>query len=252
MERPVSEFAKDRNRSDGTAIHCKPCRRAYYKANASTIQQKHRDWAKDPNNHVKMAEWYSLNNERRFFYRRANNVCGTGSGRTNQLEKAVDLARLWKRQRGVCAVTGWRLDRETAQLDHIQAKVNGGTNAIENLRWVHRDVNYAKRDLTDAAFFRLCSAVVDHQRSRTREHTLSPFMEGDDGCKHFIDLAEVDTAPVEQSAGDNGVNSAEAYSRKGHGHAEPSRSNAEGATTIPKGSRAKRPQAPHIQRWMMT
>ena len=168
IERAVSEFAKDKNRSDGTAIHCKPCLRAYYKVNAATIQDKHREWKANPDNQAKMVEWHSLHHERRFFYYRASNVCGTGEQRTNQLEKAIELAQLWKRQRGVCAVTGWRLDGKNAQLDHIKAKVTGGTHALDNLRWIHRDANYAKRDLTDEAFLRLCSAVVKYQRTSIR------------------------------------------------------------------------------------
>jgi 5-methylcytosine-specific restriction endonuclease McrA len=156
----VSEFARDRNRTDGVAIHCKPCRRVYVTANAATIQKKHREWMDNPDNREKMLEWYGLNMERRFFYFRANNHCGSGDNRINQNEFALDLARLWKKQRGVCAVTGWRLDKDNSQLDHITPKSLGGSTAIENLRWVHRDVNYAKRDLTDDAFIRLCQAVV--------------------------------------------------------------------------------------------
>ena len=88
--------------------------------------------------------------------------------------------------------------------------------------------------------------LVEYQQNRTRECSLSPFIGKDNGHQHIVDLAEVDTAPVEQSAGDNEVNSVEAYSPQGHGHAEPSRSNAEGLTTIQRWSRAKRPEAPRV------
>lgn len=165
-ERTVSQFARDRNRADGIAIHCKPCRKAYCAANASTIQQKMREWNERPDNRDKMVEWHAQNFQRRFFYQRANNHCGSGDSRINQRDLALTLAKLWKKQHGVCAVTGWRLDKDNAQLDHIVPKKLGGLTVAENLRWVHRDVNYAKRDLTDEAFIRLCSAVVNNQGTK--------------------------------------------------------------------------------------
>ena len=163
-ERTVSEFARDRNRADGIAIHCKPCRKIYNAVNAATIRQKQREWVAQPGNYDRAQEWKLLFRERRFFYVRAGNHCGSGENRTNQTERALELARLWKTQRGMCAVTGWRLDKENAQLDHIVPKSKGGDNAISNLRWIHRDVNYSKRDMTDEVFFRLCSAVVNNLR----------------------------------------------------------------------------------------
>lgn len=72
---------------------------------------------------------------------------------------AWQLARLWIRQRGICALTGQRLDR-SAQVDHILAKSRGGTNEISNLRWVCKEVNLARRDLHDAEFIALCADVV--------------------------------------------------------------------------------------------
>ena len=164
--RTVRDFARDRNRADGVAIHCKPCVRAYNAGHGATIQQKKREWNENPANFDKMVEWYLLHRDRRFFYYRASNHCGAGDTRRNQREVALELAHLWKQQRGVCAVTGRKLDKENAQLDHIVPKSKGGETTTSNLRWVHRDVNYAKRELTDEAFLRLCSDVVEYQRSR--------------------------------------------------------------------------------------
>jgi hypothetical protein len=42
----------------------------------------------------------------------------------------------------------------------------GGTHDVSNLRWVHRDANQAKHALTDAAFYRLCTAVAATLRPR--------------------------------------------------------------------------------------
>jgi 5-methylcytosine-specific restriction endonuclease McrA len=70
-----------------------------------------------------------------------------------------ELAALWKRQRGRCALTGRRLDR-TAQLDHKLPKARGGTDDIWNLQWLCEDANLAKRAMTDAEFAALCGEVT--------------------------------------------------------------------------------------------
>ncbi len=68
---------------------------------------------------------------------------------------AFDLASIWRKQRGMCALTGRKLDR-TAELDHKHPKARGGKDELSNLQWVTREANRAKRDLTDAEFLALC------------------------------------------------------------------------------------------------
>lgn len=103
---------------------------------------------------AKMREYYS----RRFFWGRAMKLRGPGRA------TAHDLAKIWKSQRGRCALTGRRLDR-SAQLDHIQPRVKGGGDERSNLRWVCAAINYAKRDLTDSELMELCIDVVEFHRS---------------------------------------------------------------------------------------
>ncbi len=98
----------------------------------------------------KMREYYA----RRFFWGRAMKLRGPHRATT------VDLARLWKQQRGRCALTGRRLNRDNAQLDHIVAKARGGTDEIGNLRWLCTEANLARRELSDAEFVALCSDVM--------------------------------------------------------------------------------------------
>lgn len=98
---------------------------------------------------LKMRNYYT----RRFFWGRAMKL--RGPDRASYKE----LAQLWKAQRGICALTGRRLDR-FAEVDHIIPKSRGGTDHISNLRWVCRTVNLAKRDLTDAEFSALCNEVI--------------------------------------------------------------------------------------------
>lgn len=113
----------------------------------------------------KRNEWHRRNRDRqitamrayyarRFFWARAMKLRGQDRA------SAADLAKLWRRQRGRCALTGWRLTKETAHLDHVVAKASGGTDALTNLRWLSNDANLAKRALTDAQFVALCGAVM--------------------------------------------------------------------------------------------
>ena len=103
--------------------------------------------------HAKNREQHCANmrayQRRRFFWWRARRLDVTPR----------QLATLWKRQKGHCALTGRRLDR-SAQLDHIQPRAKGGGNQLDNLRWVCQEVNLAKRDLTDQEFLTLCGDVM--------------------------------------------------------------------------------------------
>ena len=98
---------------------------------------------------AKMRDYYA----RRFFWGRAMKLRGAGRATFRE------IARLWKAQRGRCALTGRRLDRE-AQLDHILPRARGGGDEITNLRWVCNAANLAKRDMTDAEFETLCADVM--------------------------------------------------------------------------------------------
>jgi 5-methylcytosine-specific restriction endonuclease McrA len=91
---------------------------------------------------------------RRFFWNRANKLRSATAASFNE------LAGLWKKQRGLCALTGERLTRQNAELDHIIPKARGGDDSLSNLRWVTKEVNRAKRDLTDAEFIALCGNVM--------------------------------------------------------------------------------------------
>ena len=86
---------------------------------------------------------------RRFFWGRAMKLRGPDRATT------VELARMWRRQRGACALTGRRLDR-SAQLDHVVAKARGGGDNIGNLRWVCAMVNTCKRQYSDSEWLDLC------------------------------------------------------------------------------------------------
>ena len=73
---------------------------------------------------------------------------------------AADLMRLWWRQRGRCALSGIKLDRD-AHLDHAVPKAVGGASTIKNLRWVDPRVNMMRGHLEDKMFADLCAQVAE-------------------------------------------------------------------------------------------
>lgn len=115
------------------------------------MRAKGRAWhyANRPANLIKMRDYYA----RRFFWGRAMKLRGEGRATFR------DLASLWHKQRGRCALTGRRLDR-LAQLDHIVARARGGSDEKSNLRWLCKEANLARRELSDAEFVALCRDVV--------------------------------------------------------------------------------------------
>lgn len=102
----------------------------------------------------KQAAYYRDLKLSNFFEWRARlfNRCGTK-------HTAADLRALWDAQGGLCALTGRPLS-PTAQLDHKVPVSRGGGHGLANMRWVAKEANLAKRDLTDAEFLRLCTEVI--------------------------------------------------------------------------------------------
>jgi 5-methylcytosine-specific restriction endonuclease McrA len=115
--------------------------REYQRSIRSLNPEKHRKSLRD---------YYA----RRFFWGRAMKLRGDNRA------SFKELARLWKKQRGLCALTGRKLIR-TSQLDHIIPKARGGSDRLENLRWVCMEINLAKRDLLDDELIKLCKDVVN-------------------------------------------------------------------------------------------
>jgi 5-methylcytosine-specific restriction endonuclease McrA len=65
-----------------------------------------------------------------------------------------------KRQRLICPLTGRKLDGNTMSVDHIAPISKGGSHELSNLQFVHIDANYAKRNLLQEDFIRLCNEVA--------------------------------------------------------------------------------------------
>jgi 5-methylcytosine-specific restriction endonuclease McrA len=176
VERPLTDFVKDKlrmaQRTQGHHPSCKACRSQYYQQNRERILAQYKEYRTANVEALKLERHKYIS--RRFFYKRASNMMTRGNyERTSLPEKTAEISRLWKKQRGICPVTGRRLNRENAQIDHILPITRGGTHDIANLRWVHKDINYAKRDLIDAEFFRLCLDVASYLKKLSKPDGLN-------------------------------------------------------------------------------
>jgi hypothetical protein len=77
-----------------------------------------------------------------------------------------ELADLFDKQNGKCALTGWDLilekdSRNTASIDRIDSS-KGYT--VDNVQWVHKQVNIAKNTLSQERFLEICKSVVENKQ----------------------------------------------------------------------------------------
>lgn len=81
--------------------------------------------------------------------------------RLGSTDYAEVIIKIWEQQEGKCALTLESLTPGNgASLDHIVPTSNGGTHDPSNLRWVTREANRAKSDLSDDDFIAMCRKVV--------------------------------------------------------------------------------------------
>lgn len=72
---------------------------------------------------------------------------------------------LLDRQQYCCALSGLPLTPQTAALDHIKPRADGGRNDIDNLQWLHQDVNCMKGVLNQERFIHLCRLIGGHEKT---------------------------------------------------------------------------------------
>jgi len=70
------------------------------------------------------------------------------------------LLRLLHKQQFLCRLSGLPLTPETARCDHIVPRSAGGADSIDNLQWLHVDVNNMKGQLGMQRFISLCQLIA--------------------------------------------------------------------------------------------
>lgn len=121
---------------------------------------------------TKNREKQNAYNKKRFFYSRAAYIVNRAKKEGKIIEyNVIDLCKhlvlLWRQQLGLCLLSGDKLTRDNAQVDHIVASSNNGDNHFNNFRWVTKDCNIAKGNLSDDELknliIKMYNKVVLHQ-----------------------------------------------------------------------------------------
>lgn len=83
-------------------------------------------------------------------------------------KKYRELHELFQKQKGICTYSGRLLVLGIdASLDHIIPKSRGGSNGLDNLHWVHQDVNFMKQCLLEEEFLSLIEEIFHHRLPKT-------------------------------------------------------------------------------------
>ena len=75
--------------------------------------------------------------------------------KNKQRRRRANTSELMKKiedQQYRCALSGIELTPESAVLDHIIPVSEGGTDTIENLQWVHEEINRMKGTMNNTQF----------------------------------------------------------------------------------------------------
>ena len=68
--------------------------------------------------------------------------------------------KLIEKQKYRCALSGVELTPETAVLDHIVPITEGGGDDIDNLQWVHEEVNRMKGTMDNDQFIKTVKRIA--------------------------------------------------------------------------------------------
>ena len=77
--------------------------------------------------------------------------------------EAIDLINLYEKQNRRCVYTGVLLiPSENMSLDHIVSRNDNPelTNDINNVQWVHKDINMMKTRFSHDGFIKLCKHIA--------------------------------------------------------------------------------------------
>jgi len=83
-----------------------------------------------------------------------------GAKRKNQAKRS-EILKLLEKQEYKCALSGRELTPDNSELDHIIPVTTGGSNAIENIQIVTKEINRMKGSMTNDQFIEACQRVAE-------------------------------------------------------------------------------------------
>lgn len=89
---------------------------------------------------------------------------------SRSLEFSITIEDMWNtflKQNGKCALSGEPIyfgsrygDEQTASIDRIDSKLG---YTIDNIQWVHKNVNLMKQNLSEDVFLEICKQIVKYK-----------------------------------------------------------------------------------------
>jgi 5-methylcytosine-specific restriction endonuclease McrA len=77
---------------------------------------------------------------------------------------AKQLYQLIEEQEFRCSLSGMKLTPKIARLDHKVPVSKGGDDSVDNLQWVHEEINRMKGTMDNLEFLELCKRIVAWDR----------------------------------------------------------------------------------------
>ncbi len=116
----------------------------YYLRNKDKRLVYNKEWAAQ--NPEKMRGYFRAYHERNPFVTRQQAALARAKKYGVAIDPATNLARVYKRDRGVCYLCSEKVTRATLSFDHVLPLSKGGPHAETNLAVAHVNCNRAKRD----------------------------------------------------------------------------------------------------------
>ncbi|HJO94066.1 MAG TPA: HNH endonuclease signature motif containing protein [Victivallales bacterium] len=127
----IENFSLTISNTDDYSSQCKLCRQKQYENN----KELYSDNAKK--NYIKNKDKIIAKS---IFYKQMH-YFGVTSRRKYIEATNKELANLFKKQKGYCAISGIKLTRDNISCDHKKPRSKGGSLKIDNLRFIHRYIN---------------------------------------------------------------------------------------------------------------
>lgn len=159
IEKPISDYHRDREKKYGVRGICKPCAKAssydYYLKNCVQIKQRVSKYSK------RYVPKYT-----REIDSRLRNLCVKAKGRANKEFNITetDLQNLWSKQDGKCAYSKLPMSAasnqlNTVSLDRIDSDIG---YVVNNIQLVCTAVNKMKQEFTQDVFLTLCNLITQN------------------------------------------------------------------------------------------